>query len=199
MYCQQGTLTNTKGDSLPGYFVECLSSATVQAIYSDNVSTPILGASGVANRAKTDARGNYYYFVVGGTYTEAYYDTAGVYQFTSPPIAMIDLLAAQAPFVQSVVSAATVTPTFGDDQVVISAQAAALILANPTGTATPGWGIAMRIKDNGTARAITYGAQYRAVGVTLPTTTVANKTLYLGMIYNATDTKFDVVAVLQEA
>lgn len=104
-----------------------------------------------------------------------------------------------APSVQSVTSAATVTPTFSDDLVKVTAQAAALALANPTGTAIPGWGITIRIKDNGTARAISYGTQYRAIGVTLPTTTVASKTLYLGMIYNSDDTKWDVVAVAQEA
>lgn len=107
-----------------------------------------------------------------------------------------------APQIQSVASAATVTPTFNDDQVNITAQAAALNLANPTGTTVDGWGIAIRIKDNGTARAITYnggsGSQYRAIGVTLPTTTVISKTLYLGMVYNAADTKWDVVAVAQE-
>jgi hypothetical protein len=104
------------------------------------------------------------------------------------------------PSVQAVTSAATVTPTFANDQVNITAQAAALALANPTGTAVPAWGLVIRIKDNGTARAISYGTQYRSIGVgTLPTTTVAGKTLYLGMIYNSTDTKWDVVAVAQEA
>lgn len=102
------------------------------------------------------------------------------------------------PSVQSVSSAGTVTPTFDDDEVIITAQAAALNLANPTGTAVEGVGIVIRIKDNGTARAITYGTQYRAIGVTLPTTTVISKTLYLGMIFNNTDTKWDVVAVCQE-
>lgn len=106
---------------------------------------------------------------------------------------------AQAPSVQAVTSSATVTPTFSDDLVKITAQAAGLTLANPTGTAVPGWGMAIRIKDNGTARSISYGSQYRAIGVTLPTTTVISKTLYLGMIYNADDTKWDVVAVAQEA
>lgn len=101
--------------------------------------------------------------------------------------------------IQAVTSAGTVTPTFANDQVNITAQAAALILANPTGTAVDGAGISIRIKDNGTARAITYGTQYRALGVTLPTTTVASKTLYLGMIFNNADTKWDVVAVAQEA
>lgn len=104
-----------------------------------------------------------------------------------------------APSIQSVTSSATVTPTFSDDMVKITAQAAALALANPTGTAIPGHGMVIRIKDNGTARAISYGTQYRAVGVTLPTTTVVGKTLYLAMIYNSDDTKWDVVAVAQEA
>lgn len=106
---------------------------------------------------------------------------------------------ARTPAVQSVTSSATVTPTFSNDMVEITAQAAALNLANPTGTAIPALGIVVRVKDNGTARAITYGTQYRAVGVTLPTTTVLSKTLYLGMIYNSADTKWDVTAVAQEA
>lgn len=103
------------------------------------------------------------------------------------------------PQIQSVTSSATVTPTFSNDQVIITAQAAGLTLANPTGTALDGWGIAIRIKDNGTARTIGYGNQYRAVGVTLPLTTVISKTVYLGCIWNAADTKLDVVAVAQEA
>jgi hypothetical protein len=107
--------------------------------------------------------------------------------------------ACRTPQIQSVSSSATVTPTFADDQVIITAQAAGLTLANPTGTALDGWGMVVRIKDNGTARAISYGTQYRALGVTLPTTTVISKTLYLGMIFNNADTKWDVVAVAQEA
>jgi len=107
--------------------------------------------------------------------------------------------ATASPNIQAVTSSATVTPTFSNDQVNITAQAAALTLANPTGTAVDGWGMSIRIKDNGTARAISFGTQYRALGVTLPTTTVISKTLYLGCIWNAADTKFDVVAVAQEA
>lgn len=104
-----------------------------------------------------------------------------------------------APSVQAVTSSATVTPTFKDDLVKITAQAAGLSLANWSGTAVAGWGLAIRIKDNGTARAISYDTKYRAIGVTLPTTTVISKTLYLGFIYNADDDKFDCVAVAQEA
>jgi len=107
--------------------------------------------------------------------------------------------AARSPSIQSVTSSATVTPTFADDMVKITAQAAGLTLANPSGTPIPGLGIVIRIKDNGTARAISYDTQYRAIGVTLPTTTVISKTLYLAMIFNGDDTKWDVVAVGQQA
>ena len=103
------------------------------------------------------------------------------------------------PNVQSVTSAATVTPTTLNDVVVVTAQAVALTLANPTGTIIDGKSLIIRIKDNGTARAITYDTQYRAIGVTLPSTTIISKTLYLGFIYNSTDTKWDCIGVAQQA
>lgn len=101
--------------------------------------------------------------------------------------------------IQTVTSSATVTPTSANDLVVITAQAAGLTIANPTGTMTEGQALMIRIKDNGTARSIAYGTNYRALGITLPTTTVISKTTYLGCIWNATDTKFDVVGLNQEA
>ena len=107
--------------------------------------------------------------------------------------------ASYTPRVQSLSSAATVTPVNTNDLVIITAQAAALALANPTGTWDEGQPLMIRIKDNGTARAITYDTNYRAIGVTLPTTTVINKTTYLGLIYNATDTKWDVIGVTTQA
>lgn len=103
------------------------------------------------------------------------------------------------PRTQSVVSSATVTPTFLNDIVTITAQAEALTLANPTGTAVPNAPLIIRIKDNGTSRAITFDTQYRAIGVTLPTATTISKTLYLGLIYNSTDTKWDVIGVNLQA
>jgi hypothetical protein len=106
--------------------------------------------------------------------------------------------AARTPQIQAVVSAAIVTPTFADDMVIVTAQAVALNLANPTGTALDGWVILVRIKDAGVAKAITYGAQYREVGVTKPATTVVGKTVYIGMIFNNADTKWDIVFVGQE-
>jgi hypothetical protein len=57
----------------------------------------------------------------------------------------------------------------------------------------------IRIKDSGTARALAFGSTFRAIGVTLPTTTVISKTLYLGCVWNEADSKLDVLAVGQEA
>jgi hypothetical protein len=95
--------------------------------------------------------------------------------------------------VQSVTSSATVTPTSANDLVKITAQAVGLTLSNPTGTFTEGQALMIRIKDNGTARTISFDTNYRAIGVTLPTTTVISKTMYLGVIYNSTDSKWDVI------
>jgi hypothetical protein len=103
------------------------------------------------------------------------------------------------PTVQSVVTAATVTPVAGNEEVVITAQAADFTIANPTGTWYQGQDLIIRIKDDGTGRAITWDSDYRAIGVTLPTTTVANKLTYVGIIYNSTDSKWDILGVSQEA
>ena len=85
------------------------------------------------------------------------------------------------------------------DQFEITAQAGPLLFNAPSGTPGGGQKLIIRIKDNGTARALTYNAIFRAMGVALPTTTVLSKTLYMGFIYNATDTKWDLVAAAQEA
>lgn len=101
--------------------------------------------------------------------------------------------------VQSVASAATVTPVYTNKYVKITAQAVALTLANPTGTWAEGQELIIRIKDSGSAQTIAYDTNYRAIGVTLPTTTTASKTTYLGIIYNSDDAKWDVIGVTTQA
>jgi len=104
-----------------------------------------------------------------------------------------------APRVQSVASSATVTPTSTNDLVKITAQATGLTIANPTGTMSEGQAMIIRIKDNGTAQTIAFGTNYRAIGVTLPTTTTISKTIYIGLVWNDTDTKFDVLGINTQA
>jgi len=103
------------------------------------------------------------------------------------------------PRVQSVVSAATVTPTDEDDLVVVTALAAACQFLNPTGSPVQGQAMILRIKDDATPRLLTYDTQYRAIGITLPTTTVASKITYIGMVYNSTETKWDCISTVTEA
>ena len=101
---------------------------------------------------------------------------------------------------QTVVSSATVTPSWANDDIVtITAQAVNLTIANPTGTGTDGQAMVIRIKDDATTRTVGYGTQYRAIGVTLPTATTASKTIYIGGLWNVADSKLDVTAVAEEA
>lgn len=65
--------------------------------------------------------------------------------------------------------------------------------------AADGYRLLLRFKDNGTSRAITLGASFRAMGVTVPTATTASKWLQLGCIYNSVDSIWDVVAVAVQA
>jgi hypothetical protein len=100
--------------------------------------------------------------------------------------------------VVTVASTATLTPAATSNQFNVTAQNAALAIAAPSGTMADGQGILIRIKDNGTARAISWDAVYRAVGVTLPLTTVLGKVLYIGGKYNAAESVVDVIAVGQQ-
>lgn len=85
------------------------------------------------------------------------------------------------------------------DVFVITAQAGALLFNAPGGTPAQGQKLLIRIKDNGTARALTWNSIFRAMGTSLPTTTVLSKTLYMAFFYNSTDTKWDLVATAQES
>ena len=88
------------------------------------------------------------------------------------------------------------------DQQSFSALANALTINADAGTPTDGQKMSFRFRDNGTAQALTWTSgtakSFRAIGFTLPTTTVASKTLYIGCIYNFIDSRWDVVAVAQE-
>lgn len=101
--------------------------------------------------------------------------------------------------VVSTASTATLTPVATAHQFNVTAQAAGLTIAAPTGTPLDGQSMIIRIKDNGTARALTWNAVFRVIGVTLPTTTVVSKTHYIGAKWNAADSTWDVLAVGQQA
>jgi len=96
------------------------------------------------------------------------------------------------------------TPTINTDNYdaySITAQAEAItsMTTNLSGTPTNFQRLIIRIKDDGTARAITWGASFEAKGVALPTTTVLSKVLTVGFIYDTVTSKWGCVASISEA
>jgi hypothetical protein len=89
------------------------------------------------------------------------------------------------------------------DEYAITALANALTINADAGSPVDGQRIIFRLKDNGTARALTWTTAgtnaFRAIGVFLPTTTTANKVTYVGAIYNSAETYWDVVGVVTQA
>lgn len=106
------------------------------------------------------------------------------------------------PRVTAITSSTTPTPNVDTtDCYDITALAAAAAFGNPTGTPSNFQKLLIRIKDNGTARALSWGSNYVAGGTALPTTTVISKILTIGFIYNTANSlnKFQCVAAQQEA
>jgi len=85
------------------------------------------------------------------------------------------------------------------DQYCRTGQNSTLTINAPIGTPTDGTKLIFRILDNGIARSLVWNATYTVIGVTLPTTTTASKMLYVGCIYNAANTRWDVIAVTTQA
>jgi len=102
------------------------------------------------------------------------------------------------PRLTTATSSATPTPNADTtDLYTLTAQAAGATFGAPTGTPYAGQKLMIRIKDNATAQTLAWNAIYRASSdLALPTTTILSKTLYLGFIYNAVDTKWDLIALL---
>lgn len=104
------------------------------------------------------------------------------------------------PKVTSTTSTSTLTFSWDTDELsILTAMAANVTIASPSGTPVDGQLINFRFKDNGTSRTITWNAIFRAIGITLPTATTISKTLYVSGRYNSADTKVDMLAVGLEA
>lgn len=76
------------------------------------------------------------------------------------------------------------------------AQAITSMTSSLTGTPVDGDMLLVRITDNGTARAITWGSSFEASGGTpLPTTTVISTMLTVGFLWNTATSKWRCIAV----
>jgi len=103
----------------------------------------------------------------------------------------------------TIASASTITPTSDTtNQYTVTALAVPATIAIPSGTPIDGQKLSIRIKDDGTGRALTWTTSaggYRVIGTTLPTTTTASKVTYVGCVYNSQDSFWDVLAVATQA
>lgn len=106
------------------------------------------------------------------------------------------------PVTDTVASSATPSINVGTTDIfTITALATAItsMTSGLSGTPVNGQKLTIRIKDDGTARAITWGASFASRGATLPTTTVLGKYMYVGFMYNSTASVWDCVALSNEA
>ena len=101
-------------------------------------------------------------------------------------------------YVTSVESDSILTPTCTDTLYSVTALAEDTMFDVPSGTPLPNQKILIRVKDDGNNWSLTWDAIYRAVGITLPTTTNANKTLYVGVVYNSEESVWDALATGEE-
>jgi len=166
-----GLISYTKikdGDSATG----TLFNSPLETIYNEFNGN--IGSVNIANNAVTGSK------IADATVTPAKLDTSQKFTLVAT---------------DTIVSSSTITPTTSVDMFTVTALAAAADVEAPTGVPIEGQTLLLRIKDNGTTRALTWNAIYRPVAVELPADTVASKIMYVGAVYNSTEVKWDVVAV----
>jgi len=96
---------------------------------------------------------------------------------------------------QSATTVATTLTPSSSNFVVLTAQTTDFTVAYPTISATEGETLVIRIKDNGTSHNINWNSVYNPIQVTLPSSTTAGKTHYIGCKWNGSTTKWDVLSV----
>jgi len=103
------------------------------------------------------------------------------------------------PRVGSTTTAASITPTAASyDMYVVTALTENLTINSP-GSGVDGQKLIIRIKvTSGIGRFLTFNAIYRfSTNLPAPTSVLLNKTVYMGFVYNVADTKWDLVAAVE--
>lgn len=95
------------------------------------------------------------------------------------------------------------TPTINTDAyqyVSITAQATAItsFTTNLSGTPVNFQPLVIRIKDDGSSRAITWGSSFVSEGGTLPTTTTGGKVTTIGLMYDSVKAKWGCIGQVTE-
>lgn len=184
---------NSQGTGLVrANFIPVLTTTDIQTVTNKTMSgasntfSNIPGNAVVANVTGSDAGTPTSLILWKGT--QAQYNAIG-----TPDPATVYVITDAGARVTTITSSAT--PTINTDicdAVTITALAVAItsMTTNLTGSPDNFQRLMIRIKDNGTARAITWGASFENGSVSLPTTTVATKTLLVGLQYDSVDAKW---------
>lgn len=102
----------------------------------------------------------------------------------------------------SIQTAPGATPTINSDfngYVVLTGLTAAITGITVTGTPVNGQTLRVRFLDNGTPRALAFGAQFEAAGAALPTTTTASKRTTTTFLWDSSTAKWGSIASVVEA
>ena len=103
-------------------------------------------------------------------------------------------------YTTSSIVTATINVTVYDQYNITALSTATTFSTTFTTTPNDGQKLMIRVLDNGTAQTLNWNtATFVIVGTTLPTTTVATKTTYVGCIYNSFNSRWDVIAVTTQA
>lgn len=155
-------------------------------------ATGAQGATGIGATGATGAAGV-------GDMTKAAYDAANINQ------QLVGTTATQTVSNKRVTRrtgsvASSATPTINTDNVdiyEITALAVAItsMTTNLSGTPNDGDALLIYITDNGSPRAITWGAKFESSTISLPTTTVASQLLIVGFLWNTATTAWRCVGV----
>lgn len=186
--------------------ITCGSSVTfidVVKCFNSNTGLPVLPTGSAFSNAYSGAIG-----LLGSTSGATIIQTSATASGTLTLPAATDTLVGKATtdtltnkrITPRVLSAASYTTDTGTslncdnlDQFIVTAQAGALKLNNPTGTPTDGQKLIVAITGTA-ARALTYDTQFEASTVALPTTTVTTARLNIGFIWRADTSKWVCIA-----
>lgn len=171
-----GTVTSVSVNSANGFAGAVANPSTTPTIVLTTTVSGMIKGSGSALTAATD-----------GT---DYVSPTGAATLTNKRVN---------PRVNTQSSVSSLTPDISQyDQYNLTAQAASLTVNAPIGTPVDGNKLLIRILDNGSPQLISWGATYTVIGCTLPTVTTANKTTYVGCVYNASGSRWDVISVVTQ-
>jgi len=195
-----GTMYKVDGASQVGFY-------NCYAFQNDNVAMHVTGSSvgvtiiGFQNNSDTSTSTTGLLVDAASQVTEIDNDWGAPDTVRSINSTGIDLRPAEIRVTTTTSSATPSTNVGACDLHSITALATAItsMTTNLTGTGVNGQRLTFRILDNGTARAITWGASFVAKGVALPTTTVISKLLTVGFIYDSVAGTWGCVASAQEA